>query len=483
MFFSFPLVQCAYSYFASRTLWLRSVHICFMSGFFSSDTGFKMRSFPNVHTYLERTDRLHLLDDPLLDFSFKQPFSTPKQKKTPVSKAAAPKLPKLPKTPKTPKAPKVQTAATPKVSLKLKRKRPAEDTEDCSVQLSSELSSQATESSWEIVKAKTAKARKKTATVSKKDSPQLKLNALINVRTKPPQVPNESKLKSGFKSFLHHDFVIKKAEKSEGVEIARAEVEVKDNEEEKNMASDNVSFAEEEEKLASDKFSLAEEQEDLYKSGEEEATSTKVEKIEEDNPAPSPSVASSGYQVESDSESDSSFSHVPRTFVQKTPLSSLSQNTKTSDSLTRLAKSLPQSRKAQMKRSLSPSDSDGSVRKRAKTSRDADMEEDSRSMGMYSDVSMASREEDENQNMATKVQKMHLSDSSSAKDIKDSASTSSNGSSLVCHTPPPTLLSKGSKTAGAGSSSSGRRAVVRSAPKSQRSPGTLASASSSQHSK
>ena len=454
-----------------------------MSVGFFSDTGFKMRSFPNVHTYLERTDRLYLLDDPLLDFSFKQPFSTPKQKKKTISKAAAPKLSKLPKTPKmpkTPKAPKVQTAATPKVSLKLKRKRPAEDTEDSSVQLSGEPSSQATESSWEIVKAKTAKARKKMATVSKKDSPQLKLNALIN---KPPQVPKEAKLKSGFKSFLHHDFVIKKAEKSEGVEIPRAKVEVKDNEEEKNVASDNVSFAEEEEKLASDKFSLAEEQEDLYKSGEEEVTSAKVEKIEEDNPAPSPSVASSGYQVESDSESDSSFSHVPRTFVQKTPLSSLSQNTKTSDSLTRLAKSLPQSRKAQMKRSLSPSDSDGSVRKRAKTSRDADMEEDSRSMGMYSDVSMASREEDENQNMATKVQKMHLSDSSSAKDVKDSASTSSNGSSLVCHTPPPTLLSKGSKTAGAGSSLSGRRAVVGSASKSQRSPGTLTSASSSQDSK
>ena len=453
-----------------------SVHIlAHFCGLFFSDTGFKMRSFPNVQTYLGRTEALHLLDDPSLDFSFKQPFSTPKQKKTPVRKVKAPKLPKTPK---------VQTVSAPKVSLKLKRKRPADEEGGNSVQPAEEPGSKAAGSSWEVVKAKTVKARKKTVSPSKKDSPQLKLNALINVsvKAKSPQVAKESRFKSGFKSFLHKDFVTKKAEKSESVEDAGDGT--KDSEEDKNLASDHVSFVEEEEKkLASDKFSLPEEQEDPYKSGEEEAMTTKTEKVEEDNPIPSPSVASSGYQVESDSESDNSFSHGPHTFVQKTPLSSLSQNTKTSGSLTRRAKFQPQSRKAQMKRSLSPSDSDGSVRKRSKLSRDADMEEDSRSMGMYSDVSMASREEDENQNMATKVQKMHLSDSSSTKDVKDSASTSSNGSSLLCHTPPPTLLSKGSKTAGARSSSAGPPAKVRSAPKSQRSSGNLASSSSSQESK
>lgn len=422
-----------------------------------------MRSFPNVQAYLSRTDGLHFLADRSLDFSVKQPFSSPKQRKTPVSRATAQKRPQTPK---------VKTQATPKVSVKLKRKWPADGGEGSSSRLAGQPSSLPAESSWEVVKAKNVKGRKKVAAPSKRDSPQLKLSFLMNVKTKSPQVAQESKLKSGFKSFLHHGFAARRAEKSD--EAGGGGEEIKDSEEEKKAASDSLC--------------LAEEPEDPYMFEDEEATPVTAGKIEEYGPAPSPSGASSGYRLESDTESDSSFSHSRDSFVQKTPLSSVSQNAKTSDSLSSEARfqpshSQPQSRKAQVKRSLSPSDSDGSIRKRAKTSRDPVVEEDSRSMGMCSDASTASREEDENQNMANKVQKMHLSDSSSTKDIKDSASTSSNGSSLACHTPPPpppTLWSRGSKTAGAKRSLAGQPSKVLSTQSSQCSSGKSTSASSKQ---
>lgn len=142
------------------------------------------------------------------------------------------------------------------------------------------------------------------------------------------------------------------------------------------------------------------------------------------------SVASSEFVLESDSESDSNAGSGPgpviRIKLKKSGAGKVSSKSSLSQAL--LRKTLTK------KRSLSPSDSDASVSKRLKTTliaaSDPDTESDSRSVGMSSDISMVSQEEDENQNMASKVENMHLSESDNQASNDVSSVPASGDSSL-----------------------------------------------------
>ncbi|KAK7481797.1 hypothetical protein BaRGS_00026944 [Batillaria attramentaria] len=152
--------------------------------------------------------------------------------------------------------------------------------------------------------------------------------------------------------------------------------------------------------------------------------------------AASPSVAS--YVLESDSESDSNPDSAPDPVIRIKPVKQSAvgkDSSKASLSESLLRKSVAK------KRSLSPSDSDVSVSKKLKTTliaaSDADTESDSRSVGMSSDISMVSQEEDENQNMATKVEKMHLSDVQTTKDSDAAVNSASQNAQAGQSSPSP----------------------------------------------
>ena len=361
-----------------------------------------MRSLPNVRSYLEKTGQLYLLEDDQYNFVFKQPLATPKIKKVLLSTESTPQA----KTPSTPKSAKV-----------VSRKRPVNVIEEGPVKSSSTTKG--------VVSPKKVKGRKKTSLSPKKDLPQLRLDAFIS-RIKLPKLAKESKFKSSFKSVLRQSFSSKK---EDGIKTEDAESEEQEGDTEEDAEGGS----------ASEEVYLAEEQEDLYKSEEDEEITdslpaerqqqdpedeevTTEEKDEDIQSEECPSEASTIYELKSE-ESDSSLSR-SRKHKHNTP-SSL----QTTDTVSGKAQLTGTHRKSASKRSLSPSDSDVSVHKTVKRWKDADTEEESsRSVEMCSDVSTPVQEEDENQNMASKVQTMHLSDSSSSRDIRDSASTSSSNS-------------------------------------------------------
>ncbi|XP_076447820.1 uncharacterized protein LOC143284744 [Babylonia areolata] len=473
-----------------------------------SETNAKMRSFPNVRSYLEKTDQLHFLEDDSFDFKFSQPFSTPK--KTPVKgkqvagkskKSPAPSKPKG-KSPAagSKKLPSSDTPSGGKVCLTLKRKVPT------GAEGSDSQSGESADHIWEVTKPPKAKARKKTSAGSKKDSPQIRIDAFISRKkvTTDSQVTKETPLKSSFKTVLNHP----PSKKLEAVSVPEEEPEIVepslDVDQSEQPSETVVNLVDEEEEPEQDKAEIvsddsaeedfvsdvyiAEEQEDLYNTNSDEEEEEDVcvpvnienkgpgvETDKEDFYEECPSEEASVYELKSE-ESDSSVPTPTPQFLSQDDNAAESINgAKLKDPVTINPLSMSVSRSsAAAKRSLSPSDSDISVRKRSRVWREGDIEEDSsRSVGMCSDdTSLPPPEEDENQNMASKVQKMHLSDSSSSKDMKDSASTSSSNCSSL---PPSTSLlspswrksrSKGSKGSPAGGQS--RRRTVAAAD--QKSP-------------
>ena len=65
--------------FTRYCVWNSIIFVCLFSFWLCSDTGHKMRSLPNVRTYLQKKGLQHLLDDPDLDFSFCQPSASTRQ--------------------------------------------------------------------------------------------------------------------------------------------------------------------------------------------------------------------------------------------------------------------------------------------------------------------------------------------------------------------------------------------------------------------